>query len=388
MPANNPSVGETWEMTDPTTDQPALAVITDVSPTSIHLMSRQQRRLVFPFRSFRHIWRFVQAAPEQSCAFADCGNKGYLRVHDLGQWVWVCRQHIPAHSRPLLPTDNNLDNWSSNGANEERCPSCNAEVSSKGSSVREVEGHQLYRCGSCDTLWVQETASENVEDLYAWGKEVVERTASILESFGHRAQAFLGRTIWQALIETLGTTIESIADVPVRMHTGNPLSIILLGNSQINTTRGVPRLGGQPDRQSPGESIPEVGSVWTTSHSKRLFTVEQIRYAKRDGHAGRRIRIEGHTDKDKTFRVWLDEFLQKYQLCESDKAAIEVPCSIGEEWKDSTDKVVKILDIEEGQVVVELDNGEKALIPIHVIRRQYEKVPSRRTALDRLLDDD
>lgn len=337
----------------------------------------------------------VQEAPEQSCAYAGCQSSGYLQVQDLGRWVWVCQQHLPAHAQPLLPTDNNLDNWSSQGADEERCPSCNETANSAGSSVRDMEGHQVHRCGSCSTLWVRETPPEG-EEPGIWGGEIIERLASVLETIGQQAQAFAGRTIWQSLFEVFGSSLQQtgVAGVPVRMHTGNPMSVVLLGaRPQTNVNRGVQRLGGQPDRQSPSQSIPEEGSTWKLlgSRSKRIFTVERIRYADQPDQPGRRIQIEGIDDKGKAFQVWLDEFLQKYELHRQTEPAIPaigVPCEIGEEWADSSGKTVKIVDIEAGQIVVEMETGGRALVPTYILSSRYKKVPPRRGALDRLLDDD
>jgi hypothetical protein len=394
MPADQPAVGETWVMTDPATGEPAQAVITDISETSIRLLSRQQRRLTFPVRSFPMMWRFVQEAPEQPCAHAQCGNQGYLQVNDLGRWVWVCHAHVPARVQFLLPTDNNLDNWTSEGAAADQCPSCNTSADSDGSSVREMEGHQVHRCGSCNALWARATGLDD-DTLGVWGGEVVQEMAAVLESLGQRARAFVGRQLWQAMHEVLGPIANrGVAGVPVRMHTGNPLAVVLLGDQPSTrgvTTRGVQRLGGQPSRQNPGASIPEEGSRWVNSQTGKVLNVNQIRYASQTGgQSGRRIRIDGTDMESKNpVEVWLEDFVKEFVPHRTEPAVEETaPCNIGEEFADSTGKVVEVVDIEAGQIVVKLDSGNKALIPTGIFRTRYTKVPPRRSALDRVLDDD
>lgn len=392
MPADAPTVGETWEMTNPATGQLLMAVVTEATDTAVRLLSRQQRRISFPVRSFLLIWRFVQEAPEQPCAYADCQSQGYIQVNDLGRWVWVCQSHIPAHARPLLPTDNNFDNWFSQGAADDRCPSCNTEALAEGSSQREMEGHTIHRCGSCDTLWVRETGVDD-DVLGLWAGETIQEVATLLDSLGQRVQAAVGRRVWQEMVQVLGGIVSStgVAGVPVRMHTGDPLSVLLFGDrpSGRGVRQGVQRLGGQPNRNS-GMTIPEAGSHWASRRTGRVIFVDQIRYATLTGQSGQRIRVEGtDTESGGPVEIWLEDFVKEYIPHRPAEPAIEsAPCAIGEQWADSSNRVVEIVGIEDGDVVVLLESGSRAMIPTGVFRARYHKVPPRRSAIERILEDD
>jgi len=386
MPSDNPAVGETWEMVDPATGQPAQAVVTDINDTSVWLVSRQQRRLSFPLRSFHLIWKFIQEAPEQSCAYEGCPSQGYIQVNDLGRWVWVCRSHLPAAVRPYLPTDVLVDD------DGEHCPSCSASVQFPGSSHRELEGFTLNRCGSCDIVWVRvvgtnQDAGSDLE-VGLWGRETIRDVAALLESQGLRVRAIIGTDIERGLMTALGSSrIGSVEGVEVSMSqnpTANPASLILLGD---RPRTNVQRLGGQPDRQSPGEAVPDVGSRWIHRGRNQVFEVGRVHITKHPEEPGSRVRVDGSFEGGSHQEVWLDEFTRNFY-----REVVETPppCEAGEEWADSSGITVKVADVDTSEhlVAVELDSGGSAVIPFNVFHAKYTKVPPRRSAIDRVLDDD
>jgi hypothetical protein len=389
MPVNNPMVGETWEMTDPVSGQPAQAVVISLTDTAVRLMSRQKRTLNFPLRSFHLTWRFLREAPVQSCAYAGCTEQGYIQVNTLGSWVWVCHTHLPIHARPLLPVDNNFNAWSSSGASPENCPSCSTPIGSEGYSYRELSGHTVHRCGSCNVVWVQGVLPES-EYPGLDGGEVVQDLAIILEQEGFRARALVGQEIWVSMLSLLGPVGDTgVAGVEIRMHTGDPRSIILLGDRPGPRT-GIRRLGGQPDR--PTATIPEIGSLWQDSQSGKVMLVNEVRFATLTGQAGRQIRIEGTLTENKApVEVWLEDFVKSYVPHRTSPSPLEdrtAPCSIGEVWEDSRGQQVDITEVNADFVEGRLSTGGLIIVQMATFRSKYKKVPPRKSALDRILDED
>lgn len=383
MPVNNPMVGETWEMTDPVSGQPAQAVVISLTDTAVRLMSRQKRTLNFPLRSFHLTWRFLREAPVQSCAYA-------------GSWVWVGHAHLPIHARPLLPVDNNFNAWSSSGALPENCPSCSTSIGSEGYSHREVEGQVIHRCGSCNIVWVQRTLPES-ENLGLDGGEAILDLATVLEREGFGARALVGQDVWTSILRLLGPVgvIVTVAGVEVQMHTGDPRSIILLGDRPGRGHRtGIQRLGGQPDRTS--ATIPDIGSLWQDCQSGRVMRVDQIRFATLTGQAGRQIRIEGTlTDSDRTpIEVWLEDFVKSYTPCgtsldrQCPPGNLDLDCSVGEAWEDSRGVQLKVTKVGADFVEGQLESSGQIIVPVATFRSKYKKVPPRKSALDRILEED
>lgn len=371
-------------MVDPATGRPGQAVITDVSETSVRLTNQFNRRFSFPRQSFRQVWRFVQSAPEQVCAYDGCQDVGYLQVNQLGRWVWVCRAHCPIHIRPLLPTE---DPQTPQGG-DEGCPLCGALKECEGASVQTVGIHQIHGCGVCNSRWIRMVGNEEGVNLATWALEVIPDTATLFEERGLRVQAFVGEDIQQAILETYGTAYTSNASgVPIRAHRGGPLEILVTGDRPATNvpSNGVRRLGGQPDRVTTGTTIPNVGSEWIHKITGKVLRVEGIRYATQIHQAGRRIRVDGIDGDGEPVEIWLEDFGKEYAVYTPD---IESLPSVGEEWEDSAGIWVKIAGVEEDQIVVELSTGNRAIVPAQVFMSRYKKAPIRRTALERLLEDD
>lgn len=377
MPFGNPNVGETWEVTDPVTNQPSQAVVTEVGETFVRLLSRQQRRIAFPTRSFHLMWRFIQEAPAQSCAFSGCASRGYLQVNDLGRWVWVCQAHIPPHTRILLPADNRFETAGESG----QCPSCGNPVGSAGSSHRELEGHTVHRCGACNTLWVQESIAET-EEAALRSREIIRELTYLLENEGQPIKVFVGRMVW-GFLQELGP-VQDIAGAEILLHEGgDPLSVTVVG-SHVRPLR-VQRLGGQPDRQN----IPEEGSLWQDCQSGKVMQVAQIRFATLIGQSGRQVRVEGTVVEDGSpVEVWLEDFVKTYSPYKLHTEDNILPCAVGEFWADSADRRVEVTGFDGDYVVIKLDSGNPAVVPVKTFKDKYKKVPPRRTALDRIIEDD
>jgi len=309
MPASDPLIGETWEMTDPATGQAAQAVVTEATPQLIRLVARLGRLINMPRRSFLLTWRFVQDAPAQICAFSSCEEPAYLQVNDLGNWVWVCPKHLPAHVDPLLPTDNPED-----ATALDRCPICRS--STTGATEREVEAFTILHCGSCDTYWVflagqaEDTDEARFEDGLRFG-EHLQDVAAHLESDGLAVRALIGLQAWQSLQRTTGLKVTAVQEhedgtstrveqteatqfmgvqLTIEQSLGN--SLVLLGE---RPRTGVQRLGGQPstDEDAP-ESLPEEGSIWT--NTKLHLRVDRVGLASQGQvgpRTGQRLTIFG-----------------------------------------------------------------------------------------------
>jgi hypothetical protein len=221
------------------------------------------------------------------------------------------------------------------------------------------------------------------------GGELVQELAAILEHEGFRARALIGQDVWTSMLSLLGPVGEvGIAGVEVRMHTGNTKSVILLGDRPTGRRMGVRRLGGQPDR--PTSAIPDTGSFWQDCQSGRVMRVDQIRFATLSGQSGRQVRIEGTlAEGNAPVEVWLEDFVKTYVPHRVDPPdRLPPPCSAGESWEDSSGIRVEVTGADSDFVEVRLESGGPAVIPAATFRAKYKKVPPRKSALDRVLDED
>ena len=474
MPADNPLVGETWEMTDPATGQAAQAVVTEATPQAIRLVARLGRHLAMPRRSFLMTWHFVQEAPAQVCAHGACEEPAYLQVNDLGNWVWVCPNHLPAHIQPLLPTDTPGD-----PTTLDQCPVCRA--SAVGAGEREVESVTIRHCESCDSYWVFMTGegdpddeTEHFENGLRFG-EALQDVAHLLESDGLAVRALIGPIAWDALRRTtgdlsfnrsLGATSgpsnPQFAGVELTTEDSLGNSLALIGE---RPRTGVQRLGGQPDRSEESE-LPEEGSVWT--NTKIHLRVDRVSLATQGGQGGQRLVVYGTVvdvgvDSSialgATAEYWVGEFVRwfhralDYQLPGDTSTAeptdetglpqadstwwekrtyrrvvvqkateirdepvvqfstssqpgtvlllksffenysaepLPPPCAVNEEWEPKTgsESLFRIREVLESSALVSSPGEEQSReVPFYILTTRYKKT-TRRSALERIMDDD
>jgi hypothetical protein len=238
-------------------------------------------------------------------------------------------------------------------------------------------------------VWVREEGSFDDElETGLWGSETIQEVAAVLESQGLRARAFVGTVIERGIQTVLGTTeLGIVGGVEVNASsnpTANPVSVVVLGD---RPRTNVQRLGGQPNRQSPGESVPDVGSRWVHGATSRVFEVERVHIARHPEEPGSRVRVDGSFEGESRQEIWLDEFTRNFSR---ERVETPPPCEVGEEWADSSGITVKITDVDTSDHLVEvkLSSGNPAVIPFNTFQAKYTKVPPRRSAIDRVLDDD
>jgi len=401
MPADNPLVGETWEMVDPVTGEAAQAVVSEIDDGAVRLIARLGRRLAMPRRSFLMTWHFVQEAPGHVCAHGTCDNPAFLRVDDLGTWVMVCPDHLPAWVQPLLPTDDPESN------SLDRCPMCRASTHGSGSNVHEVDGVLIQHCGSCDCYWVALASSSEEDDpivaTLEHGIQLVEaiaNTAPLLEQRGLLAQGNAGAVAWSRLTHTLDAEVSgnemSVQGVKVRLVPQLGEFLVLVGS---RPKTGVQRLGGTPGRQAPTGTVlgvPERGSFWTNIDDHAQVRVVDVQISEVANGPGQRMTVKAHTTTmpSKEIELGLQEFLGRFQQRVSDQSTERrrppepPPCDVGDEYISPENAHVEVSEVTTNSVVVKHEHGGLQTLPTYIFSTRYRKAPPRRSVYQRLMDDD
>jgi len=408
MPADNPLVGETWEMVDPVTGEAAQAVVAEIDSGAVRLIARLGRRLAMPRRSFLTTWHFVQEAPNHVCAHGTCENPGYLRVDDLGTWVLVCQDHLPAWVQPLLPTDD------PENSSLDRCPLCRSSTRGSGSNAHEVEGVMLQHCGSCDCYWVSVEVESDEEDTQAAEfdrgvqlGEAIGDVTPLLEQRGLRVRGVIGQRALVALQRTVGgaglsqENKPSFQGVELTVEPRLNFTLVLIGD---RARTGIQRLGGTPGRQTPERQtttlgVPERGTLWTALQGGPRVQINDVQISRAAGGPGQRMTVKAHTVEapSREIEVGLQEFLSLYAQVKPEGASDAAPqklrrepppCEIGEEWISPEDKYVEVAKISETVIIVRHEEGLAQTIPTYIFRTRYRKAPPRRSVYQRLMDDD
>lgn len=260
---------------------------------SVNLINRLARNLVVPLRSFLLSWTFVADAPQELCAHGSCTVPGYLQVQDLGHWVWVCRDHLPAWVQPLLPTDSPEDRSSLPGGLDQ-CPECDASTRHLGSSTSLLHDTlTLHRCGQCTRRWVLLIGTGDVGDGHRFA-EVIPLVAEALEGTGLAAHVHAGHAALMSISRAVGTPLSDgvlqVAGVEVGPGDDRFGSNAIIVVGQMPRT-GIQRLGGQPDqatsygpptRRRPANRPPitptrlphpEVGTIWQARNTDTPMVV-------------------------------------------------------------------------------------------------------------------
>jgi len=400
MPADNPLVGETWEMVDPITGEAAQAVVSETDDGAVRLIARLGRRLAMPRRSFLMTWHFVQEAPNYVCAHGSCDNPGFLQVDDLGTWVMVCPDHLPAWVQPLLPTDDPDDN------SLDRCPMCRASTHGSGSNVHEVDGVLIQHCGSCDCYWVSVRSSSDEEDeqvaTVERGIQLGEAIGDItplLEQRGLRVRGVAGADAWRQLQHAgLGATMfgndkMSIQGVDVTSEPRLGGALVLIGD---RPRTGVQRLGGTPGRQTPSTmvGVPERGSLWTNIDDHAQVRVVDVQIGTVTNGPGQRMTVKAHTTTlpSREIELGLQEFLGRFLKQPSEKPRHQPseppPCEVGDEFISPEDRHIEVAEVTTNSVVIKHEQGNLQTVPTYIFQTRYRKAPPRRSVYERLMDDD
>lgn len=263
MPVDSPQLGETWEFNDPQSGRPAQAVVLARTSTAVQLMNRLGRTINVPLRSFLTVWRFIRATPGQTCAHADCESIGYLRIQDLGNWVWVCENHRPAWVQPLLPTDNPNDTSLPGGLAQ--CPCCGAAIE-RAFQTEEVRDSlfTIRTCQTCSRRWVLLIGMGDEMDGMRFADAVI-GLAEFFEGEHLRAYAYVGSTALDAMRRAAGglgsvSGSPQLAGVELQVQDGfGANNVIVVGE---NPRTGVQSLGPGTARVVGESIIPEVGTLW------------------------------------------------------------------------------------------------------------------------------
>jgi hypothetical protein len=189
----------------------------------------------------------------------------------------------------------------------------------------------------------------------------------------------------------------SLGDLP-----RGPNTTIIVGYQHADITRGVQRLGGQPDRgttftaalptevnvsESSDEKPftnaqkvvkrhplePDAGATWW--HRKSHQSAHIVEVESNDSGLSVRFRTSGSPEI-----LSLEDFLIYYR-----KEAPTPPCAVDEEWVDTRGNIVWIDEIEEGAALVHDQQGHRYMLP-YAQFKLWKKI-ERRSAYDRLVDE-
>lgn len=292
MSAENPQVGETWELYDPAEGRASQAVIVELTggnsgqASAVRLMNRLGRSFVVPVRSFLLTWRYVYEAVTHPCWYDQrqgCSRRASLQVNDPSGWVWVCDRHLPAGRQALLPFDRpeDRDNLT---ASETQCPRCNTAIRFPGSSSERDPDSSvtIQRCGRCGSHWVLLMGRGDDEDGVSLCEQINE-AAEALHGRAINVRAIVGFASYRAIRDIIRPS-SSVAGTPVQQGPGvGANNVVVIGDRP--QTGGVRRLGGAPGSDEPMPPVerrplspltPAVGSIWQEVLGGALVEVVDI----------------------------------------------------------------------------------------------------------------
>ena len=159
MPVDDPTVGEVWEMTDPT-GRVVRGIIADVTPSIVTLVSFTGNRFrISPSRLSG--WRFTQAPPNTSlrCTRQSCTQPGILRYTRGPTPEWVCPRHLPVGVQAALTTESIGTARPAAPVQEPtvvpavHCPNCQNPDPVEDTRVQFHTGASLWLCPICNARW-------------------------------------------------------------------------------------------------------------------------------------------------------------------------------------------------------------------------------------------
>lgn len=225
-----------------------------------------------------------------------------LQVDDLGSWVWVCDQHLPAWVQPLLPTDRPGDSSLPGGLSQ--CPCCGAAIQ-RNFTTEEVNGTPfvIRRCHNCTRLWTLLIGIGDEEDGYRFADAVI-GLAEHFENHSLRAFGMAGSVALDSMRRAaggLGTNpdtpqLSGVELQPREEYGAN--NIIMIGEAPRT---GVQSLGpGVARVHRQGVVLPQIGTLWRQGEtSVRVLSATP-----------RAVRVEGRNGSHQTLRV--EEFFERY----------------------------------------------------------------------------
>ena len=427
VPANDPQVGETWQLGNNFGDPAELAVIVETTDNRITLVSRLGRRLAVPRQSYG-MWTFVRDAPTNvhGCFQTGCGAQAWLRTPEISRdgsvrrWRWVCGMHVVVGNQVLLPSDNPDE---VEAARLDECPACGSPRHNP-ADVPEGLPFSVRSCLRCNRLWTLLIGQGSEADGVNLGENIRD-VVEALESEGeYQVRVRIGRVAFAALRRAVGR----LGMDPGHPHlvgtqlirddsfgSNNAVCIAYLAHE----VRGVQRLGGQPSsddaqtnppvidieptgstpnpvaRQATGaESILEAEDERILETIDRIATSPQPRkddvwWEREQNMPATITKVDGEMISFRR-RDGLTGTLAKERFQTDYRTDAPTPkCKVGEEWEDSqgTSIIVTEVDTDSACIYVRNPNGSPFVIPVWEFGDNYKKL-ERKTVYERLLDDD
>lgn len=369
VPADNPELGETWELYDPLQAKASQAVVvetTEGSPNmapTIRVMNRLGRRITLARALFRLNWRFLHEAPNQACWYAErpekCRDKAYFRILSDSGWTWICTRHIPAGHTVQFPFDR-LDERAL-GTSEIGCPNCHTPTRAPGSGTEYDEASQLHvnSCGRCGASWVRlDLEAEEGSSI-----RLVEQVAQAAEALHGRVrntQAFIGFEAWAAVRQVIQPQVH-IQGVPLRQNPAiGPRTVLVTGDSVFTQTRTP-----EPRNQA-APLLPAVGSFWIQIRGGRI--VEVLRIESSDD-----VVVFQVPDQDKPSTMRVREFLRQFRVNTPREDEVQIlphepvhqdrPLPGDTWWSWDTKQPVMILGLKANEVGAEMVRFRGSAIP-------------------------
>lgn len=366
MPQGSPQLGETWELANPVAGAAEQAVIVEMRPESITLLSqRTGRRVAVPDRSFRLTWQFTRASQPRSCEHEDCQARAVINAPNplTGGSQWVCADHIGR-----LETGPG------------RCPSCG--MNEPEAPEEGEEGLLIHECGRCHRQWVVEIGQGETTDGLVLGEHI----ADIVEHFEAGGEFIvrcrLGRTALANLrrsVGNLGNDVDNPQFMGVQLTADDAFgsnNAVLIAYP-ANEVRNVQSLGGGSARIVGGglatdPEQPRIGSRWQRDiqdvAAERTYTeIVIVTDVRTDMTTGIMVAFETEGGDNSNTRS-LREFLQDYEP-EAQRLVFghhkrpsdpENP-ALNETWWDTESrKPITIVRLEKGRVRFRMDSGRPA----------------------------
>lgn len=387
MPENNPQVGETWEIINPSTSTPEQAVIGSFTPTAVRLISRLGRVISFPHRSFELSWKFAHGLQDHDCKA--CPNPGYLQIEEAGVWVWVCEEHLPPEQNRIRLPGDNPRNLESLPGGISQCPNCQLAI--RDDRPFDAGSFTCHRCLGCNHIWTLLLGRGIPEDGLNLSEMIIDvadalhgRVMSLEALVGSAALSAIQRAVgdrsWRSGAHIGGVHVTSASRF-------GSLSVVIVGPSG---TANVSRLGGIPDRghvhneKDADEQLakmdgqPKPGDTWFHSTAGTPAYVHNLDATPE----GDPFVIFREDPSEPASNLLLKDFLSEYTFQE-----VPPPCQVGDELVKSTDDslwIVTEMTPDAHQAVVRSKGGRRIPLTFHEVRLHYRTLV-RKSAYEHLL---
>ena len=402
MPAGQPVLGELWETLD-TQGRAVRGIISDVTPTTVTLVSfTGNRHRIAPDRLPLN-WTFTQSAPRTPfvCSRRGCSLPAVFRYTRGTSPDYTCPRHAPAGTRMALLSDQP-------GAPQSQpaptitiaspCPNCGnpdpVEIWSGVGLLPEISG---WSCVRCNNTWASVLGGANPSTSGQWWREAIATITRETERHNFKRQPSQIRchpTVGSVLLSEFETVVingvPTLYGIPIEVdgaldpwtmivHTGVNHRIASLQQQVLAAARSLDDSGDLEELES---QLVHAPSRWV--HKGTGMSVETV--AVRDGAVSFR-------QEEQTFTMLLEDFVKFHRPFVLDGVSTEpapnIAIQVGEEW-ESAEGTVKIVSVDSKreQVVVTWADSRKRSAPLTLrefATDKWRKVV-RKTSFQRLLD--